>query len=439
MNTPRPSVLALTLLLAVGCAGAPDREQASAVEQVIVVGVDGLEWRVLDPLIEAGKMPNLARFVRAGTRGKLITLAPAYSPVIWASMATGKLPRKHGITGFVTSSGGPDGHGVPFTSNMRKVPAIWNVLGDRGHKVAVVGWWTTWPAEAVDGVLVSDRMLYNRFNLWFGLEHAGGDLPAQTFPPELFDDLADATRMTEGFEDEFFARFLSGSARPAFERDLHDPWYELLLVHARDQAYAEMLDRVLRRDSFEFVAYYLNGTDIASHYFWKYLFPEEWEDPIPPEELERYREVIPRYYAWADEAIAPLLALADADTLVVVVSDHGFTTGRRADSPNISGTHYRTAPPGVLVMAGGGMPAGAEFGDVRVMDLAPTILHAFGHPVADDMDGRVVPLVADAMGDRPVRFVDSYDGIGGSGDRDPIATQHDEAILEKLRALGYID
>jgi predicted AlkP superfamily pyrophosphatase or phosphodiesterase len=432
-------VLLLALLLAAGCANPPEGEEAPIVKEVVVVGVDGLEWRVLDPLIDAGQTPNLARFVRAGTRGRLITLAPAYSPVIWASMATGKLPSKHGITGFVTSSGGPGGRRAPFTSNMRKVPAIWNVLGELGHKVAVVGWWTTWPAETVNGVLVSDRMLYNRFNLWFGLEHAGGDLPAQTWPPELFADLADATRMTEGFEDEFFARFLPGSPPPAFERDLHDPWYELLLVHARDRAYAEMLDRVLRRDTYSLVAYYLNGTDIVSHYFWKYLFPEEWDEPIPSEDLARYREVIPRYYAWADEAIAPLLARADEDTLVVVVSDHGFTTGHRPDSPSISGTHFRTAPPGVLIMAGGGMPAGAEFGDVRVMDLAPTILHVLGHPVADDMDGRVVPRVAEAMGDRAVQFVASYDGIQDGADRDPIATQHDEAILEKLRALGYID
>jgi arylsulfatase A-like enzyme len=245
--------------------------------------------------------------------------------------------------------------------------------------------------------------------------------------------------MPETFEDEFFERFAPGSPRPSFQRDLHDPWYEMLMVHARDRAYAEMLDRILRRDSFEFVAYYLNGPDIASHYFWKYLFPEEWSDPIPPDDLERYREVIPRYYAWVDGAIAPLLARADAHTIVVLLSDHGFVTGHRPDSPNISGTHFRTAPPGVLVMAGGGIPEGGAFGRVTVMDLVPTMLHALGYGVGRDMDGLVLPAVAEATGSRAVEYVDSYDAYQERAVSDPIATKYDEAILEKLRALGYID
>jgi predicted AlkP superfamily pyrophosphatase or phosphodiesterase len=432
-------VLVLGLVLAAGCGGPRDGGGGGEVERVLVVGVDGLEWRVLDRLIAEGKVPNLARFIEGGTRGELTTLAPAYSPVIWATVATGKLPQKHGITHFVKPPEGPDQRAVPFTSNARTTAALWNILGDLGRRVAVVGWWTTWPAEPVNGVLVSERMLYNRFNLWFGLDLAGGDLPGQTYPPELFDDLADATRMEASFEDEFFERFAPGSPRPSFRRDLHDPWYELLMVHARDRAYAEMLDRILRRDSYEFVAYYLNGPDIASHYFWKYLFPEEWSEPIPSEDVERYREVIPRYYAWVDEAIAPLLAQADAETIVILLSDHGFVTGHRPDSPNISGTHFRAAPPGVLVMAGGGIPAAGEFGRATVMDLTPTILHALGHGVGRDMDGLVLPDVARATGARAVRYVDSYDGDRERAAADPIATEYDEAILEQLRALGYID
>jgi predicted AlkP superfamily pyrophosphatase or phosphodiesterase len=426
----RAFVLALGLALA-ACGGPPDRGEGAVAQRIVVVGVDGLEWRVLDPLIAEGKLPNLARFIAEGAHGKLITLAPAYSPVIWATVATGKLPQKHGITHFVASPGGEGRRAVPFTSNSRTTAALWNILGDLGLRVAVVGWWTTWPAEPVNGVLVSDRMMYNRFNLWFGLEHAGGDLPGQTYPPELFDELASATRLGESFEDEFFERFAPGSPRPSFRRDLHDPWYELLMVYARD--------RILRRDSYDFVAYYVNGTDIASHYFWKYLFPEEWSDPIPPEDVARYREVIPRYYEWVDESIAPLLARADDRTIVILLSDHGFVTGHRPDSPNISGTHYRTAPPGVLVMAGGGIPAGGTFGRATVMDLAPTILHALGYGVGRDMDGLVLPIVAKATGARAVRYVESYDANRERAPRDPIATKYDQTILEKLRALGYID
>jgi hypothetical protein len=316
---------------------------------------------------------------------------------------------------------------------------VWEILGELDRRVAVVGWWTTWPAYAVNGVMVSDRVMYNRFNLWFERERAGADLPAQTWPPELFDELVDATRMGDAIEDEFFERFLPDEPRPSFERALHDPWYEMALVYARDRAYVEILDRVLEREDWDLVAYYLNGTDIASHYFWKHLFPEEWPEPIPPEELAQRGGIIPRYYEWVDEAIAPLLDLADERTLVVVLSDHGFTTGGRPDSPNISGTHWRTAPPGVLILAGGGVGAGTEIAGARVTDVAPTLLHALGHGPARDMDGRVLPIVAEAFPERPVEFVDSYEPAGDASGPAPLETEYDEAILNRLRALGYID
>jgi arylsulfatase A-like enzyme len=358
--------------------------------------------------------------------------------VIWASVATGKLPNKHGITGF-TSAARATGDQLPFTSNLRRAQAVWNILGERERRVAVVGWWTTWPAEPLNGVMVSDRMQYNRFNLWFGAERAGGDLPAQTHPPELFAELVSATKDAEELEEEFFRRFAGEGQPPSFDRDLHDPWYELLLAYARDRAYAEMLERILRDESFDFVAYYVNGTDIASHYFWKYLYPEDWDEPIPPEELERYGDVIAEYYAYVDESIAPLLAEADERCLVILLSDHGFAAGHRPDTPHISGTHTFSAPPGVIALAGAGLPAGVELGRTTVMDVAPTILHAVGEAVGRDMDGSVMPLVAALDPDRPARFVESYETGVAPDETGPVSSEYDEAILEKLRALGYID
>ena len=90
-------------------------------------------------------------------------------------------------------------------------------------------------------------------------------------------------------------------------------------------------------------------------------------------------------------------------------------------------------------MAGGGLPAGATITHARDIDIAPTLLHALGHAVARDMDGRVVPVVARATYPRAVEYVDSYDPAAEQGDGPPLTTVHDEAILEKLRALGYID
>ena len=402
-----------------------------------MVAIDGLDWRVIHRLTAEGRLPNIARMIDEGISGDLETIEPAYSPVIWATVATGKHEWEHGITGFFTRRG-PSADRVSFTSNLRRSKVLWNILSEVGRQVAVFGWWTTWPAEPVSGVMVSDRMLYNRFNLWFGVDRTGADLPAQTHPPELFDRLLPLAQGTAAIESEFFDRFAPDGPRPRMERHLHDPWFELLMVYARDRAYGEMLDVVLQEGDYHLVAHYLNGPDIASHYFWKYLFPEEWDEPLPAEDLRRYGPVIERYYEFVDDAIAPLLAQASPQCVVILLSDHGFVTGRRDDSPAISGTHYLQAPAGVLVMRGGGLPGGSRFATASVADVTPTVLRLLGHAPAEDMSGRVLAEVSAVLPASTATAVESYEDGRRSGAGVPLQSVYDEAILEKLRALGYI-
>ena len=148
-------------------------------------------------------------------------------------------------------------------------------------------------------------------------------------------------------------------------------------------------------------------------------------------------DVVGQAYAYADELIGLLTRQADERCLVILVSDHGFVTGRRADSPNISGVHWNAAPPGVIVMAGAGIAPGTQLDRGSVVDLAPTILHAMGLPVARDMDGRVASVI-EQLGGPPVQQLDSYEGEARSVDAVPIPSGHDEAIIERLKALGYL-
>src|SRR5690349_17172907 len=77
---------------------------------LVVIGVDGLEWRLVLDLAKAGRMREITRIVNEGTSARLSTLEPALSPPIWTSMATGVVPERHGILGFV-QPGTRDGSG----------------------------------------------------------------------------------------------------------------------------------------------------------------------------------------------------------------------------------------------------------------------------------------------------------------------------------------
>ena len=124
---------------------------------MIFLGLDGADWQLLDSYVRDGNMPNLARLVAEGTSGTLETLHPALSPLIWTSMMTGVDPLTHGILDFTRYRPGTNTK-EPITSDERRVPAIWNMAGWAGRTVAVFGLWATYPAEPVNGLMVSDRL-----------------------------------------------------------------------------------------------------------------------------------------------------------------------------------------------------------------------------------------------------------------------------------------
>jgi hypothetical protein len=124
------AVVFLALAL-VGCGGRGRVER-----RLLVVGIDGAEWSVVTPLLERGKLPNLSRLIESGAACGLRSLEPKQkSPVIWTTIATGKYPDKHGISDYIDASGGRI-----LTSNVRTARTFWDILGEDGRKVTVIGW-----------------------------------------------------------------------------------------------------------------------------------------------------------------------------------------------------------------------------------------------------------------------------------------------------------
>lgn len=106
-------------------------------KKVLLIGWDAADWKVINPLIDAGKMPALKKVVEEGVIASLATLHPVLSPMLWTSIATGKRPFKHGVLGFTEPT--PDGNGIrPITNQSRKVKAIWNILNQTGYRSHVV-------------------------------------------------------------------------------------------------------------------------------------------------------------------------------------------------------------------------------------------------------------------------------------------------------------
>ncbi len=68
--------------------------------KVLLIGRHAADRKVIHSLVDAGKMPNMTKFIEEDVIGNLATLFPELSPVLWTSIATGKRPFNHGILGF---------------------------------------------------------------------------------------------------------------------------------------------------------------------------------------------------------------------------------------------------------------------------------------------------------------------------------------------------
>ena len=124
--------------------------------KLLLIGWDAADWKIIGPLIAKGEMPTLKKMIDNGVYGNMSTMNPPYSPMLWSSVATGKTPDKHGVLGFIEVM--EDNLGVrPVTANSRKAKALWNILHHEGYKSNLVGWWPSFPAEPINGVVITDK------------------------------------------------------------------------------------------------------------------------------------------------------------------------------------------------------------------------------------------------------------------------------------------
>ena len=409
-----------------GCGAAPDTK-------IVIIGIDGMDWSLADPLIEQGKMPNLARIINEGTRAELHSLMPLQkSPTIWTTIATGKGPSKHGIADFIE---GTDEQPL-FNSNGWRARSIWDILGESGHTVGIVGWLVSWPAQEVNGYSVTDRIVY-------APEDGFSDTPHLTYPAELKDELAPLRVAHAATTMDDLADLMTGDVwRDGEEAVTWGGVQSVLTIHSNDQTILKISEHLLEsREQPDFYAVYFLGLDRCCHRFWGPMRPYTVDIKTDERINTAFQNVIPRYYERVDSIIGDVLDSIEPNSTVIVCSDHGFRGPLRTkEGLKLGISMHREL--GVLAAMGPGVRRGATLESANVLDLTPTILALLGEPVGRDMDGFVLTNLIDEghLVDYPITYVDTYEREDEPEQSEaPIESALDDAIREELRSLGYIE
>jgi len=439
----------------------------STAQRVLVFGLDGADWELMEPLLARGELPHLAALRARGAWASLASFQPTSSPIIWTTIATGKGPDEHGVRGFTHKrlkgvsqplpSLRPLKHlgfsrlhaqlvrrgeiyDAPIASSARKVPALWNIASAQGSPMAVVNWWATWPAEPTLGQIVSERTYYSILD---------GDPDADeehlTHPEALFSEISGLLMRPEETSYDVAHRFLEMSPeefetlRKAPQSGAKDIEAGLTYFYSLHETTRRLALHLMEKGRKEYgtphdMLVLFRLVDMACHTSIHHseLVATERRGASPAQ-FQRYGRVVSEAYRQADRALGDLTAAFGEDGNVVVISDHGW------DFQGDGTWGHRKAPDGILIAAGPAFRPGLVE-NLSVRDVLPLLLRLKGFPVAEDLAGRVPDEVFDAgfLRRTPMTTIASF---GRRDDLDAIlsSTDVDEEMVERLRALGYVE
>jgi predicted AlkP superfamily phosphohydrolase/phosphomutase/tetratricopeptide (TPR) repeat protein len=401
-------------------------------QKLIVVGWDSADWEIAQPLMDQGRMPQLKAMVDNGASGKLKSSPPYLSPMLWNTMATGKSPAEHGIVGFREFNPVTQAH-QPISSTSRKVKSIWNMLSQEGLKTHVVGWFATYPAESINGVVVSDL---------FGLSeqtHSLDKAPVGLVSPEAMSEDLLTLRVSPDEIDAGLLEFFIPKIREInLERDPRPNALRKRLAELYSYHNAAVI--LLQNESTDFLTVYYHFIDWICHDFMELAPPQR--AGVSDRDYELYSGVVDAAYVLQDLLLRDLLGHTDPDVNCMMISDHGFLSGdeRPRSTANIAGgiaAWHRID--GMFVGAGPLFQRGASGLRASLPDLAPTLLHAFNLPVGLDMVGRVIDGFLSHT--PPAQTIPSWELRGAPhlpAERHSSGSGVSAELLKQFEDLGYV-
>jgi len=276
----------------------PRSNLAGGPEKLLIFGIDAVAWNVLIPLCQKGYLPNIAAVIESGYSTNLKTLNPTVSVILWTTIATGQLPEHHGISNWLSEGIDTSGQ-LAITSDRRKVPALWNISGEK--RVFLSNWWATWPVEPINGVMLSNRAHFPQ------ITHS-------VYPDDIEPMISNLSRIPcRQLEAEL------SNLNPLNQPIKLPEFFSKQLL--KDRFYLDASKKMLEQDSFDIALIFTRGIDILEHEYLKDVNQNALSIPEVPVEQTG---IVQAYYKYLDQWLGEFSRLMGPETAILIVSDHGM-------------------------------------------------------------------------------------------------------------------
>jgi predicted AlkP superfamily phosphohydrolase/phosphomutase len=274
--------------------------------RAVVIGLDGVSWQLLDPLIEADVMPRLGRLRERSCWGVLTSTVPTYTPPAWTSAATGVNPGRHGIYGFMEGHAQYERQGLMHSGKIQ-APTVWEIANSQSTRAGIYNVPLTYPPRPIDGWMVSGMLTpgYGERKRGFAAWSNGGT--GEELERRILE-------WAPGYAVDLSANW---------EQDWRDAGLCERALASLEQRYT-VLSNLLELDPVDVVFAVLETPDRLQHVYYRYMDPADiLFESAGGKELRPY---IHRCYAAMDRIVGLLEDYAGANGGVLLCSDHGFTT-----------------------------------------------------------------------------------------------------------------
>jgi predicted AlkP superfamily phosphohydrolase/phosphomutase len=267
--------------------------------KVLVLGLDGATWDILDPLISEGHLPNLARLRRTGASGGLDSIFPPLSPVAWTGLMTGKNSGKHGVFEFLEYGNDPLKVRVNSSRSIQ-AEVLWEIAARHGKKTVAGAVPMSYPPR-----------------------------PAHDFPGFFLGDFLSPERAADFSSDPaLFAELeqVVGPYRP-WSTVIHDGGNEAAVIDDLKEFLDQHLKTVeflMERCEWDLLIFDLMATDRLCHELWHVWDLTHRASRGREEELTALRPRLIEFWKTLDRGVGAIHSRLPSDAALLLVSDHGF-------------------------------------------------------------------------------------------------------------------